>query len=184
MARLDEVQIARRSRLRKMAARLGQRGIVVDVEGLLLRSDGRAVGRPDLARALVEQGVVRTIKEAFSKHLFDGGPVDVPHEGLSLAEALAVGLAAGARLSLAHPHLYRDRTIQLIRTYRDAGLTGLECIYGHYGISERGQWRKVAQQFSMVVTGGSDFHAPGDPEPGVEFPDDEAAALTTWLGVC
>jgi predicted metal-dependent phosphoesterase TrpH len=182
-ARLAAVRAARVSRLRKMAARLATRGVTVDVEALITRADGRAVGRPDLARAMVAQGVVRTMKEAFSRHLYDGGPVDVPHEGLSVADALATATAAGARVSLAHPHLYGDRTIPMLRRYRDAGLGGLETHYGHYDAGERARWREVARKHALVETGGSDFHAPGDPEPGVDVPDEVGAALVTWLGV-
>ena len=179
--RLAAVRAARVSRLRKMAARLTQRGITVDIEALVERSDGRAVGRPDLARALVAQGVVRTMKEAFSRHLYDGGPVDVPHEGLSVQDAVASATAAGARVSLAHPHLYAERTIPLLRKHRDAGLGGIEAHYGHYDAGERARWREVARKHDLIETGGSDFHAPGDPELGVDVPDEVATALGAWL---
>lgn len=182
-ARLDEVRAARRSRLRKMVARLGQRGIHLDVEALLDRADGKTVGRPDLARAMVAAGVVRTTKEAFSRHLYDDGPVDVKHAGFSVEQALAAGRAAGARIALAHPHLYRERAVPLLRRCRDAGLSGLETHYGHYDAAERARWTEVAVAHDLVQTGGSDFHAPGDPEPGVELPDAAAARLTAWLGV-
>lgn len=182
-ARLDEVRAARRSRLRKMVARLAQRGIVIDVEALLERADGKTVGRPDLARAMVAAGTVRTVKEAFSRHLYDDGPVEVKHAGFTVGEALAAARGAGARVALAHPHLYRDRAVPMLRTYRDAGLTGLETHYGHYDAGERARWGEVAVAHELVQTGGSDFHTPGDPEPGVELPDALAAKLTAWLGV-
>ncbi|MEZ4368071.1 MAG: PHP domain-containing protein [Kofleriaceae bacterium] len=181
-ARLADVRIARRNRLTVMAARLRMRGIVVDVGPLLARADGRAVGRPDLARLMVEAGVVGSVKEAFSRHLYDRGPVDVPHQTLSLVDVLALGRAAGARMSLAHPHLYGARAEPLLRRHRGEGLEGVEACYGPYDAGERRRWRALAAALDLVVTGGSDFHAPGDPEPGVELSAAEGARLSAWLG--
>ncbi|MBP6631999.1 MAG: PHP domain-containing protein [Kofleriaceae bacterium] len=181
--RLAEVREARRRRLRVMAAKLGQRGITVDPEPILAAAGDRAVGRPDLARALVERGVVTSMQQAFTRFLRDGGPVDVPNRNLSIDEALTVGRAAGARLALAHPHLYGDRSVSLLQRYRDAGLDGLEAYYGHYDAGERTRWRDLASKLDLVCTGGSDFHQPGDPAPGVEIDDAAWARLATWLGL-
>ena len=73
----------------------------------LAAAAGRSVGRPDLARAMVASGAASSMKDAFARHLFDGGPVDVPHHALPLVgDALALGRSAGAAMSLAHPHVY------------------------------------------------------------------------------
>lgn len=181
MERLAEVRAARRRRLRTMAARLAARGVKIDVDDLCDRDDGRAVGRPDLARRMVAAGAVTSVQEAFSRHLWDGGPVDVPHQTLSVADVCTLGRAAGARLSLAHPHLYGARAVPILRTHRAAGLEGIEAAYGPYAPADRARWRKVAVDLDLVVTGGSDFHAPGDVESGVELTDDEARRLEAWL---
>src|SRR5688572_6351932 len=114
-ARLESVRVARKNRMRVMAARLAQRGIKVDVEPLIAEADRRSVGRPDLARLMVAAGAASSMKDAFARHLYDGGPVDVPHSALPLVEALAVGRAAGAAMSLAHPHLYEDRAAAMLK---------------------------------------------------------------------
>lgn len=183
-ARLTAVREARRNRLRVMAARLRQRGIAVDVEALLGEADRRSIGRPDLARAMVAAGAVSSIKEAFSRHLYDGGPVDVPHAGLSLADAISLGAAAGAALSLAHPHLYDDRGPAYLRRYQPLGLTGVEAYYGAYDARERNRWLAVADQLHLVATGGSDWHGPdaSSAPPGIDLPTDRSAALLAWLG--
>jgi predicted metal-dependent phosphoesterase TrpH len=182
-ARLTAVREARRNRLRVMAARLLQRGIAVDVEPLLAEADRRSIGRPDLARAMVAAGVVSSVKEAFSRHLYDGGPVDVPHAGLPLAEAVELGAAAGAALSLAHPHLYDDRGAGYLRRYQARGLTGVEAYYGAYDARERGRWTSLADQLGLTCTGGSDWHGPdaSHAPPGIDLPADRAAALLAWL---
>jgi predicted metal-dependent phosphoesterase TrpH len=180
-ALLTQVRESRRQRLRTMAERLGERGLNVDVEALITRADGRTVGRPDLARAMVEQGAVKTVKQAFDKHLYDGGPVHVRHQGLTLSQVLATGRAAGARLALAHPHLYGDRAVNMLRSHREAGLEAVEAWYAAYDRREREHWIGVARDLDLVVTGGSDFHTPGDAEPGVDLPEAEAARLLHWL---
>ncbi|HEY0194586.1 MAG TPA: PHP domain-containing protein, partial [Kofleriaceae bacterium] len=144
--RLAGVREARRNRLRVMAAKLVQRGITLDIEPLLAEADRRSVGRPDLARAMVAAGAASSMKDAFSRHLYDRGPVDVPHRALSLRDAVALGRDAGAAMSLAHPHLYDDRAAAYLRRYRDDGLTGIEAYYGAYDSRERARWIAVADQ--------------------------------------
>jgi hypothetical protein len=184
-ARLELVRTARRNRLTMMAAKLRARGVDLDVTPLLAVADTRAVGRPDLARAMVAAGAATSLKDAFDRHLYDRGPVDVPHRALPLDEAVALGRAAGAALSLAHPHLLGDRALSLLRKHRGDGLEGIEAYYGPYDPRERARWLKVADALELACTGGSDWHGPENqgPEAGVELPDERAARLRTWLGV-
>jgi 3',5'-nucleoside bisphosphate phosphatase len=180
-AALDDRIEARRRRLRVIGAQLTQRGVRIDVEAILARAGTRAVGRPDLARAMIEQGLVSSMKEAFSRYLYDGGPGDAPGHRLPIAEALALGRAAGARMALAHPHQVGDRVEALLRRHRGDGLGGLEAFYGPYDAAGRARWAAVADQLGLVATAGSDRHAAGDHELGVDVPDDRAARLVDWL---
>jgi predicted metal-dependent phosphoesterase TrpH len=166
-----------------MAARLARRGVAIDVDAILADADRRSVGRPDLARAMVAAGAATSLKDAFARHLFDGGPVDVPHKSLPLADALAIGRAAGAAMSLAHPHLYDDRSAHYLRRHKSDGLTGIEAFYGAYDPRARARWIAVADQLGLVCTGGSDWHGPeaSNAAPGVDLPDDRSAALLDWL---
>jgi predicted metal-dependent phosphoesterase TrpH len=183
-AKLEEVRVARRNRLTTMAAKLRARGIAIDVAPLLAVAETRAVGRPDLARAMVAAGAATSVRDAFDRHLYDRGPVDVPHRALPVEVALAIGREAGAAMSLAHPHLLGDRAPSLLRKYKPAGLEGIEAWYGPYDPRTRARWTKVADTLDLVCTGGSDWHGPeaGGPEPGVELPEDRAARLRAWLG--
>lgn len=182
-ARLDEVRVARTNRLRVMAARLRQRGVTIDIDALLAAAGSRAVGRPDLARAMVAAGAATSMKDAFSRHLFDGGPVDVPHHALPLHEALAAGRDAGAAMALAHPHLYDALSGQLVKAHQADGLTGIEAYYGAYDPRERGRWTSLADQLGLTCTGGSDWHGPEEARvlPGVDLPPDRSDALLRWL---
>jgi predicted metal-dependent phosphoesterase TrpH len=183
--KLGEVRTARRNRMRVMAARLLQRGIKVDVEPLISEAErsGRTLGRPDLARLMVKAGVVATMKDAFTRHLYDNGPVDVPHKTLTLADALALGRSAFAAMSLAHPHLYDDLGEKLLKQHVADGLEGVEAFYGPYSSAERQRWTNVADELGLVCTGGSDFHTGEDPNVfmGVDVPADRGQQLVDWL---
>jgi 3',5'-nucleoside bisphosphate phosphatase len=180
--RLASLREARRNRMRVMGAKLVQRGIRIDVEPLIEAAEraGRTIGRPDLARAMIAHGAATSMKDAFNRFLYDGGPVDVPHRALTLAAAVELGREAGAALSLAHPHLYDPA---ILRTHR--GIEGVEAYYGVYDPKERTRWIEIADELGLVCTGGSDWHGPDDAscEPGIEVPPERADRLTSWLGL-
>jgi predicted metal-dependent phosphoesterase TrpH len=183
--KLADLREARRNRMRVMAARLTQRGIRIDVEPLIADAEatGRTLGRPDLARLMVKHRAVTSMKEAFSRHLYDGGPVDVPHHALALADALALGRAANAAMSLAHPHLYDHLGVKLLRDFAKEGLAGVEAYYAAYAPAERQRWLALAGELGLVATAGSDWHGPDDASApiGVDVPDDHGARLRDWL---
>lgn len=181
-ARLDEMREARRRRVRVIAAKLAQRGVHVDIEPLLAAAGSRSVGRPDVARAMVEQGLVASMNEAFDRWLHDGGPGDSGGHRLELADALALGRAVGARMALAHPHQVGDRAGGLLRRHRADGLTGIEAFYGPYDPGQRARWLKLADQLNLVCTAGSDRHTATDLPLGVELPDERVGPLRDWLG--
>jgi predicted metal-dependent phosphoesterase TrpH len=185
--KLADLRLARKNRMRVMAAKLVQRGIRIDVEPLIAEAErsGRTLGRPDLARLMVKAGVVSSFKEAFTRHLYDGGPVDVPHHALKLPDALALGRQAYAAMSLAHPHLYDELGVQLLKRYAGEGLEGVEAYYGVYNQAERQRWIDIADELSLVCTAGSDWHGPEDANAaiGVDLPEDRAKHLSEWLGV-
>jgi predicted metal-dependent phosphoesterase TrpH len=181
--RLAAVREARRRRLRVMAAKLEQRGIRIDVEPVIVAAGDRSVGRPDLARLMVANGTVTSMKEAFSRYLFDGGPVDVPHRELSLTDGIALGREAGARLALAHPHQHGDKSIQMLQRHRKQGLDGIEVFYGAYDALERRRWGSVADELGLVATAGSDFHNEGDAPHGVDVGERAGKRLLEWLGL-
>lgn len=184
--RLDEIAVTRRERIRKICDRLAKLGVHLDAEEILIGSHGRTPGRPDVARALVGAGVCSSLREAFTRFLRDDGPAYVAVDRLSVADGLAFGRAAGARMSLAHPHTFRQFALvrDLFKRRRDDGLEGLEARYGKYGAAEAEGWLRLAREFDLVVTGGSDFHGDMTPDisrPGIVMNDDEAERLTTWL---
>ena len=186
-ARLDAIHLERRDRLRAICKRLRTLGIDLDDDAILSRTHGRTAGRPDVARALVDAGVVKTPQDAFTRFLRDGGPADVPLDRLGVDEGLALARPAGARASLAHPHTLGDPSLvrALYERHKSEGLEGLEAYYGGYAWAESEGWLRLAHELDLVATGGSDFHGEMSPhvtQPGIELPEPHAKRLCEWLG--
>jgi predicted metal-dependent phosphoesterase TrpH len=184
--RLEELSRARRRRVHEICARLFARGIVIDATQILRDAGTASVGRPHVARALVAAGAVSSLKDAFSRWLYDGGPVDVPMPRPSLDEALALAETAGGRTSLAHPSVLGDGAVDIVRRFAGAGLGAVEAHCVSYSRQERERWANLARSHDLVVTGGSDFHDGGMPVAGglgVVMTDHDGATLREWLRV-
>jgi hypothetical protein len=187
-SRLETIAIDRRARLRKICNKLETLGIELDADAILSRSHGRTAGRPDVARALLEAGVVSSPREAFTRFLRDDGPAYVDIDRLGVGDGLALARGAGAKVSLAHPHTMRAfaQVQDLFERFRDQGLEGIEAFYGNYGRAESRGWLRLARTYELVATGGSDFHGDMTPlvaRPGIELAEPHADRLLTWLHV-
>lgn len=187
-AQVDELlarqRSARRHRVRTIAARLEQRGIRIDADAILAAKAGQSVGRPDIARALVDAGEVTSMGEAFDRYLHDGGLADVPITRVSIEQAMALAGEVGARVSLAHPHTLGGAAPRIVDRFRPHGLDGIEAFYGVYTKRQRRPWLELAARYKMVATGGSDFHGEGfdgATAMGVDVPPSHAGALRDWL---
>ncbi len=147
---------ARGVRMHAMLSRLQAMGMGVPPESVFGRARAGNVGRPHLARALVERGFVRSTDEAFDRYLGNDRPAFVPRPDVSVADAIRVIRHAGGIASLAHPGLYnRDAALPDLIA---AGLQGIEVYHPQHGFGKIAHYRRVAKQYHLLVTGGSDFH--------------------------
>lgn len=185
-AKLEEVDAARRIRIRAICDRLEALGIHIDASEILAGAHARTPGRPDVARALVRAKVCSSPREAFDRFLKDGGPADVPVPRISVAEGARLGRDAGARVSMAHPHLMGSPALvrDLFVRHKSDGLEGIEAYYGKYARAESKAWLRMAKELDLVATGGSDYHGEMSPDvaaPTIDLPDDAARRLVDWL---
>ncbi|MBP1635354.1 MAG: hypothetical protein H6Q10_1928 [Acidobacteria bacterium] len=167
---LARQRVDRVRRLREMAARLDGLGLPVDVDRLFENAggeeSGRAVGRPLLARALVDAGHLDSRREAFDLYLAEGQPAWVPRRAPSPAEVVAIIHDAGGLASLAHPGLLgRDEWIPPMAA---AGLDAIEAYYVDHSPELTIHYRELASRLRIAMTGGSDYH--GNPAHGPERP--------------
>ncbi|AXI79323.1 PHP domain-containing protein [Peterkaempfera bronchialis] len=123
---------------------------------------GGAVGRPHIASALVEAGVVPTVGDAFTlEWLANGGRADVRKHELDPVEAVRLVRAAGGVPVFAHPGaVKRGRTVpdQVIAELAAAGLAGLEVDHMDHDEPTRARLRGLAADLGLLVTGSSDYH--------------------------
>ena len=186
---LVDAQRRRRERIGEICQRFLKWDIHLDPEAIIAEARGGTPGRPHVARALLKAGVVKSMREAFDRFLHDGGPADVPGPRLPVDEGAALGVAAGARVSLAHPHTVGHPYVvrAVLELGKAAGLGGVEAYYGAYGQRDRNGWLELAAELGLVATGGSDYHGvsvqPDVLRPGVELPEPHQRQLLDWLGV-
>ena len=154
--RLAHFRAVRRDRFLAMVLRLSQLGLEVSLESLGPQTEGAALGRPHLAKLLVEQGRVGSVREAFDKYLAVGKPAYVPKAMLSPADGIALGRNAGGVTVLAHPGSYPFEPD--LRSLVDLGLQGVETTYPSWDSATTAFWRAQARRFNLLETGGSDYH--------------------------
>ena len=157
---LAEQRLRRVDRVREMLARLASFGLALDAESILrpaFDDRSRAIGRPWIARALVEGGHVASTSEAFDRWLSRGRPAFVPRLGAPPDEVVARVHEAGGVASLAHPGLLgRD---EWIPSFADAGLDALEAFHTDHDALATTRYLAMADRLGLAVSGGSDFHA-------------------------
>ncbi|WP_322802616.1 PHP domain-containing protein [Thermoflexus sp.] len=156
---LKGMQAERRERIRAMAERLAQLGMPVPWERVLELARGDVLGRPHLARAMVEQGYVADEAEAFRRWLGRGCPAYIPRQPIDPHEVLAVIRAAGGVAALAHPG--RSGLPRNLESLWRAGLVGLEVFHPDHSPADVARLIAIARIYDLIPTGGSDFHGPG-----------------------
>ncbi len=155
--RIKHIQSARITRMHEMIEKLKALGIdniTSEEVSVLTRSD--SVGRPHLATLLREKGWVKTNQMAFNKYLADDAPAFVPKFKQTPHEAIELIQKAGGIAVLAHPML--TRVDELIPSFIEAGLGGLEVYYPCNSDKVTSYYEKLAKKHNLVTTGGSDAH--------------------------
>jgi 3',5'-nucleoside bisphosphate phosphatase len=152
---------ARRRRFDLMLQRLRDLGLGVDsaLEGS--PGDDDSLGRPTVARALIEMGHATSVEDAFQRYLSRGASAYVPRNGLGPADAIRTIRDAGGLPVLAHFSEAPDR-IGVIRELIAVGLGGLEVYYRTFDRRTVDAVGAVARALALVPTGGTDYH--GDTE--------------------
>jgi len=143
-----------------MVARLRELGAPVTWEQVAALAGDAVVGRPHIARALAEAGVVATPADAFSAEwIADGGRAHVGRYAPDAARGIALVRAAGGVPVLAHPRSPGyEITDEVIAGLAAAGLAGLEVFHPDHDHSERMRLTQLANSLDLVMTGGSDDH--------------------------
>lgn len=165
-AGLAQQQLARKQRAKLIDAKLTKCGFT---GGLLYATElagDSQIGRPHFARFLVEKGHVRSENEAFNRYLGAGKVGDVKELWPDMATVIGWINASGGVAVLAHPLHYKMTATKLkalIVDFKQAGGAAIEVISGRQAKDQTQQLAKLAQQFDLHASIGSDFHKPGTP---------------------
>jgi predicted metal-dependent phosphoesterase TrpH len=154
---LAEFRGGRDARGQRIVAQLNAIGIPIRWERVKEIAGIAGVGRPHVARAMIELGVVRDVNEAFDQYLGRDKPGHVERMKLDPAEAVRFVRAAGGVPVLAHPFSVDDLRATLNEMI-PAGLLGLEAHYQDYTQEERESLANLAANLRLLTTVGSDFH--------------------------
>jgi predicted metal-dependent phosphoesterase TrpH len=159
-AELSLIRDDRTHRARKMVARLAELGTGVTWEQVRRISGGAVVGRPHIARAMAEAGVVPAPADAFtSEWIGDGGRAHVGRYAPDLDRAVTLVRAAGGLPVLAHPRSPGyEIADEVIARLAAAGLAGVEVFHPDHDFSERSRLTALATSLGLAATGGSDDH--------------------------
>ncbi len=155
--RLRSFRETRQRRGYAIVDRLRTLGCEVRPERIDELAAGGAVGRPHVARAMVEAGYVASVSEAFDKFLAAGKPAYVEKERFRIAEAVSLIRSAGGVTSVAHPTLYPNHA-QLVPRILDGGVDAIEVLHPDVPDAEREMYTNMARFRGKFVTGGSDDH--------------------------
>jgi len=156
LSEIIKFQTVRQNRIREMVARLNQLKVPLEVEAVFALANCKSPGRPHVARALTKAGLVKHLDEAFERYLRKGRPAWVPKAKMSALEGIELIHQAGGLAVMAHPGL--NRTDEIIPALADAGLDGIECFHTKHTTAMSEHYLEIADQFNLLVTGGSDCH--------------------------
>lgn len=156
-------RVWRRERLRQMCALLTKNGTpLTDADVVTTDDPNYTYGRVHIALALMKQGHVKSVSDAFKRYIGDRSPSYVSGQKCSVQEAIdAIHKAKGFAV-LAHPHLIDSKS--LARRLIALNFDGIEAHYGRFVAQVNDHWVQKANARGMFVTGGSDFHGLPKPE--------------------
>lgn len=157
--KLKGMQEYRIGRIRKMAEKLSDLGIKVDVDMVFEAAGKGSVGRPHLAYVLLKTGKIKNYYEAFDKYLGFGKPCYVPNIRFSAQEAIGMLLKAGGVSVLAHPALMNKD--EYIPELIECGLKGIEVYHTEHKAGAVKKYEGLAREYGLLMTGGSDCHGMG-----------------------
>ena len=189
VAECARLRSARALRARRILAKLDALGVALPFAAVTASAGSAPIGRPHIAAAMVQAGVVPDVAAAFEDFLAENAPAYVVKHALSPADGVRLLRAAGGAAVLAHPELSSRHgavTGELVTELARVGLAGLEADHAGHDEDAVRRWRGHADRLGLLVTGSSDFHgvsgqasigAGSTPRTTVEHLRERAAAV-------
>ena len=164
-AEVDRLRNERERRAEQIVEKFHGLDVPVSLQRVHELAGEAPIGRPHIARAVLETGAVATIQEVFDVYLADDGPAYVPKYAVDPVRAVELLIGAGGVAVVAHPGLFGSRNQDepglpddAIEAMVDAGMAGIEADHPDHTDDNRTHYRDLARAHRLVVTAGSDFH--------------------------
>ena len=143
--------------LRLLAKKEGIKIAFEDVKEMV--AEGGSIGRPHIAKAITNAGGTNNVMEAYSKYIHKDSPVYIERKTVSPFDAVEVIYDSGGIPVIAHPYDI-DIAEKLIKELMNCGLRGIEAYHRKHSPAIIEYFSTLAENLGLIVTGGSDFHAP------------------------
>lgn len=164
---IGRLQEERQQRNLKMIDKMAADGISISKEQMAEAFGNALWTRAHFARYLEQQGYVEHMWDAFQSYIGDHCPYYVPREKTSPFHIVRLIRDTGGIPVLAHPfqyHLDEEGLASLIKALKQSGLLGIEAVYSTHTIAQENEIRKLARNFGLCISGGSDFHGANKPD--------------------
>ncbi len=145
----------RYQRAKRIIAKLQNLGLRITIDNVMEQAKSSALGRPHIAKAMVELGLVSNYYAAFDKYLGDSAPAYERKIHVSANSALKLISDAGGLSFIAHPGNMKE---SILMTLINAGVDGIEVIHPSHKLHQTKFYRGIVNQYCLLESGGSDFH--------------------------
>jgi predicted metal-dependent phosphoesterase TrpH len=158
--RLVALRDMRRTRAERIVARLNDLGVRIEFASVLEQAAGGAIGRPHVARAMIAEGWAVDFRDAFERYLGNGKPAYVGKDRLAIVDAIGLIHRAGGLAILAHPA--HGATRERVAMFAQLGIDGVEVRHPSHSAEDIARIMALVEHFSLVPSGGSDWHGATD----------------------
>lgn len=160
-------------------------GMPIELSRVLEIAGEATVGRPHVARALLERNFVASVQQAFDLWLGNGKPADVNREKLEPADAIKMIHDNGGVVFVAHPIFIGDDYPAAVEQLAAWGVDGVETYYKHYDAETVAAHAALAARLGLATSGGSDYHGLGNPDDreigDIPFGDNHVDAFVAFI---
>ncbi len=153
---LEEIHNSRHDRAARMIEKLNSAGLNISLKQVEGIAEDGIIGRPHIARALIENGYIQNIKEAFDNYIGKGEFAYVDRYKISCQDAIKLIKDLGGVSVLAHPGLLKNSSI--LTSIFDMGINGIEVYHSKHNEETVAKMLCIAHARKLIVTGGSDCH--------------------------
>ncbi len=158
---LADIVKGRNERNERMIRKLQMLGVRIELDEIKAFAGENIIGRPHVAKALIQKGVVATFEEAFDRFLGRGRPAYCERYRLTPKVAIELIRDAGGLAVLAHPTYMRmspDAFEAALVQFKRDGLAGIEAYYSEFTEADIQFYLELARRHGLLATGGTDFH--------------------------